>query len=73
MDPVEDFRPPVLTGHKDTPLAVFWAGVSHCEPRVCLLWRSSPGTKVKVRRSFVDVETPDGRQCILRWRITIVR
>ena len=26
LDPVEGFRPPVLTGHKDTPLAVFWAG-----------------------------------------------
>lgn len=26
LDPVENFRPPVLTGHKDTPLAVFWAG-----------------------------------------------
>ena len=28
IDPVEGFRPPVLTGHKDTPLAVFWAGAA---------------------------------------------
>jgi hypothetical protein len=37
LNPVEGFRPPTLTGHKDTPVAVFFAGAHvrcHCNARI---------------------------------------
>lgn len=33
LNPIEDFRPPTLTGHKDTPVAVYFAGAHFCRRR----------------------------------------
>ena len=30
LNPVQDYIPPTLTGHRTTPVGVFWAGMQSC-------------------------------------------
>lgn len=63
LNPVEGFRPPTLTGHKDTPVAVFFAG-QHVAEAARLEGKQPPALYSLARdgalHSYVFLPDPEG-------------